>query len=196
MAGPAQFGTFIHSNGQISTPAMKTFAAISIGTNLFNKLTRPVTFFCASVHYHHPSWKSNRPVEYWCYDNEEAVSKLIPLKDLKSEISEGVLEKKFSSQGGLNNLNRWLLFSGRDDATATAVLEAFNVSLPARNVDVSQRAKVDYVLGTTRSTDHLLLRVQDLRLQQHEHDGDDGDVDDIAWLQVSTKVAVALLPNQ
>jgi hypothetical protein len=166
------------------------FVARSIRTS-FVRIARPTLLFSASVHYAHPSWKYNRPVEFWCYNKGAADFKLVSLKDLKSELIEGTFEKEFQALSGSDiNVNdgpgfsRWFLFPDRDDATAKAILQAFSISLPSRNVDLSSRAKAEFIMGTTRSTDHLLLRVHDLRLQEHENDGDDGEVDDIAWLQV------------
>lgn len=166
------------------------YVARSISRN-FTRIARPNVLFSASVHYAHPSWKSNRPVEYWIYNNDTAVSKLVSLKDLKIELVEGALEKEFETLSACSTktangpaFSRWFLFSGRDEVTSKAILEAFNINVPSRSGNVSSRAKVDFIMGKTRSTDHLLLRVHDLRLQQHDHDGDEGDVDDIAWLQV------------
>ena len=153
--------------------------------------------FTASIHYHHPSWKKNRPVEFWCYTEEVAASKLILLKDLKLELMAGSLDAKVlsdmrctetSEQNNANknrfNVSRWFLFPGRDEATMSAISKAFEIEISARNFNKVSRSKVEFVMGSTRNKDYLMLCVHDLRLQQHESDGEDGDVDDVAWLQV------------
>jgi hypothetical protein len=144
----------------------------------------------ALVNYAHPSWNANRPVECWYYNDSAAVSKFVPLKDLQKEISGATVEAIAASnvefQGTqIAPISRWFLFSGRDETTAAVLLKEFEITIPPRNVGAQSRAKVDFILGSTRRTDHLLLRVHDLRLQEHDLDGEEGDVDDVTWIQVS-----------
>jgi hypothetical protein len=146
----------------------------------------------AFVNYAHPSWNTNRPVECWYYNDSAAVSKFVPLKDLQNEISSASLDKELTAGAKaelhstqIKPISRWFLFSSRDEATSAVLLKEFEIIIPPRNVGVQSRARVDFILGSTRRTDHLLLSVQDLRLQEHERDGDYGDVDDITWIQVS-----------
>ena len=161
---------------------------------LFNlRHLRQVRRNMASFAFHHPSWRSNRPVEYWCYNGENAVSKLIALKDLKDE--GGALESELLNdlqkrgsavhQFSLKNkeVSRWYLFPERDEDTIAVLSDIFGVTIHARQNKTVSREQVDFILGPTREQDHLILCVNDLRLQENDGDGVHGDVDDVAWLQ-------------
>jgi hypothetical protein len=146
-----------------------------------------------SVHkFPHPSWPQNMPVECWHFNDKAAVSKFVPLQEFESELSSGnldkeLIEKSASSQihAGMNQIQRiskWYLFPRRDEVTARVLKQCFNLH-DIRIANPLTRAKVEFVPGTTRRGDHMLVGVHDYRLQEHESDGVEGFIDDISWVQ-------------
>ena len=152
--------------------------------------------FSSGLTFSHPSWNANRPVEYWCYNSDHAACKFIQLKDIVEEIhSLKTVEAQLISESGTARscpssvsppkINKWLVFPGRDEATAAVLSNAFQMhTLDLHGVSAHSRAKAEFIVGAERCSDHLQVSVQDLRLMENADDGVDGHVDDVTWIQV------------
>ena len=131
------------------------------------------------------------PVECWHFNDKAAVSKFVPLQEFESELHSGNLERELLEKCSSSHIqdsvansgSRWFLFSRRDEVTARVLKQCFNLH-DIRIANPLTRAKVEFVSGTTRKGDHMLVGVHDYRLQENESDGvEDGVIDDISWVQ-------------
>jgi hypothetical protein len=128
------------------------------------------------------------PVECWHFNDAAAVCKFVSLDEFESELASRGLERELAEKSGnfseldtSKSITKWYLFPRRDDASASVLLRCFELNDVVTSKSISA-PKVEFVAGANRVRDHLLVSVQDYRLEENSPDRMDGYIDDIRWI--------------